>query len=188
MTWLNQTQTTIHDQPILVNPRPNNPTPELLIDKPHGPGPPHENILTNYPTPTHLTHIYWPIINEQGKTAHATSTSPNPHFMQIQSFPLSSKHTPPIISFPEITPTSTKPTTRKRLRKEFGRFGRNIRQRLFCGLFSRELTGKQGVLDDESILGLADTSNPTVVAPTPQDPTCDEGLWEANPNQLPEEP
>ncbi len=87
--------------------------------------------------------------------------------MQTQPFPLSPKQTPPIVSSPEIIPSTTNPTTRKRLRKEFSRLGRNIRQRLFYGLFSRELTGKQGVLDDESIMGLAETSDPTVAAPTP---------------------
>jgi hypothetical protein len=108
--------------------------------------------------------------------------------MQTQPFPLSPKQTPPIVSSPEIIPSTTNPTTRKRLQKEFGHLGRNIRQRLFYGLFSRELTGKQGVLDDESIMGLAETSDPTVASPTPQDPNCNEGLWEADPNQLPKEP
>ena len=33
------------------------------------------------------------------------------------------------------------PTSRKRFRLEIERFGRNLRQRLLCGLFQQELTG-----------------------------------------------
>lgn len=37
-------------------------------------------------------------------------------------------------------------TSKKRIRKEFGRLGRNIRQRLFCGFFQRE-----GSRDDQGV-------------------------------------
>jgi hypothetical protein len=75
--------------------------------------------------------------------------------------------------------------------------GRNLRQRLFCGHFRREITGNQDILDEESIMVskerfmhmdtivATDQNNATT---TPQDPTTDEGLWEADPNQLPQEP
>ena len=38
------------------------------------------------------------------------------------------------------------------------------------------------------MLGFDEILDYTTAAPTPQDPTQDDGFWEADPNQLPQEP
>lgn len=40
--------------------------------------------------------------------------------------------------------------SRKRFRKEIGKLGRNIRQRLFCGFFSKGNDGEDQVVIDEN--------------------------------------
>ena len=180
MPWFNL-HTTINDQHV---PRPNNP--KLLLHKPNSPGPPFQNLLTTNPPPMHSTHTSWSIPYASGPQAHANPNSLDSPLPQTQHSPLSLVNPSPLLSLPDI-PHNTTTTTRKRLRKEFRRLGRNIRQRLFCGLFRRELTGKQKGLDAESIMGFDEISESTNAATTPQDPTQEDGFWEADPNQLPKE-
>ena len=71
--------------------------------------------------------------------------------------------------------------TKKRFRKDFGRLGRNIRQKLLCGFFSKEGTK-------------FDTSEPpsfnfdSAWHTSEEAPFYPKGCWEADPNQLPQQP
>lgn len=75
--------------------------------------------------------------------------------------------------------------SKKRIRKEFQKFGRNIRQRLFYGFLNKHdyieeekrHIGPELELDNLDVLGTA----PDPRTPLPNDPN---GLWEADPHQL----
>ena len=166
--------------------KPNNPDPASILHKPKSPGPQHQHLITTNPPPIH--------INQKTRLTHQTpspTAQVNPNNLhssppQTQPPPISPGNPPPLIPLPDIPHSTT--NTRKRFRKEVGRLGRNIRRRLFCGLFKRELTGKHADLDADSMLGFDEILDYTTAAPTPQDPTQDDGFWEADPNQLPQEP
>ena len=187
LTWLNQTHITLPNQTILINPRTNNLAPKIHFDPPNSPGPPLQTCLTATSPLMQPNHNTWPISNNLGPMVHDHPNPPDTCPIHTPSSPLSPEHTLPIASPPKTPPTSLHPTTRKRIRKEF-RLGQNIRQRLFCGLFQRELTGKQDSLDEDSVMGLEEASPPHIATSTPQVSTRNEGLWEADPNQLPQTP
>ena len=42
---------------------------------------------------------------------------------------------------------TSKPCSRKRIRKEIGKFGRNIKQRILCAVFDKEMTHEEGDSD-----------------------------------------
>nr|POE45550.1 hypothetical protein CFP56_39551 [Quercus suber] len=42
---------------------------------------------------------------------------------------------------------TSKPCFRKRIRKEIGKFGRDIKQRILCAVFDKEMTHKDEDLD-----------------------------------------
>ena len=145
------------------------------------------------PGPTAQDHPY----NPNSPLTHTTST---PQLSEIslpldctsENNPTSAPQLPktslPHDCTPENNPTSINPKSRKRIRKEFGRLGRNLRQRLFCGLFQREITDTLEIQDEDSIMGSEETSALPMDTSIPQDPSRNAGFWEADPNQLPKEP
>ena len=72
--------------------------------------------------------------------------------------------------------------TKKRFRVECGRLGRNIRQRLLCGFFSKEGTNFTSV---ETSLFHTIFAEYLLNVEAPNYP---KGRWEADPNQLPQQP
>ena len=78
--------------------------------------------------------------------------------------------------------------SKKRLRKEFNRFGRNLRQRLLCGFFVKKGNGSDQSFNEEV---KEEISGPTQIVDQPQDGSSSvhpNRLWEAVPNQLPQQP
>lgn len=75
--------------------------------------------------------------------------------------------------------------SKKRIKKEFQKFGRNILQRLFCGFLNKHdcieeeerHTGPELELDNPTVLSTAFDPH----TPLSNDPN---GLWEADPHQL----
>lgn len=75
--------------------------------------------------------------------------------------------------------------SKKRIRKEFQKIGRNIHQRLFCGFLNKHNciekeerhTGPELELDNLAVLGTASDPH-TILSNDPN------GLWEADPHQL----
>ena len=77
---------------------------------------------------------------------------------------------------------------KKSLRKEFHRFSRNLRQRLLCGFFTKRDNGSDQRIDEE--LREENSSQAHTVA-QPQVGSSSahpNGLWEAAPDQLPQQP
>ena len=74
--------------------------------------------------------------------------------------------------------------SKKRLRKEFNRFGRNLRQRLLCGFFVKKGNGSDQSFNEEV---REEISGSAQIVDQPQDGLSfvhPNGLWEAIPNQL----
>jgi hypothetical protein len=188
LTWLNQTHTTTPNRTILLNPQTNNLAPQFHLGEPNSPGSPFHNSFTNTLPHVQPTLNNWSKSSKPGPMAHEPINNPNSPLTHTMSSPQPPANSLPLAYTPENTPTSINPNTRKRIRKEFGRLGRNIHQRLFCGLFQRELIGKQEFQDEDFIMGLEKASAPHIDTSTLQDPTRNEGLWEADPNQLPKAP
>ena len=72
--------------------------------------------------------------------------------------------------------------SKKRVRSELGRIGRNIRQKLLCGFFSKEGNLSASL---DSPCYFAETSVCFTNGITPLYPN---GFWEADPKQLPQQP
>ena len=70
---------------------------------------------------------------------------------------------------------------KKRFRTDIGRLGRNIRQKLLCGFFSKEGT-KFDTIDPPSFNIDSDCHT------NAEAPFYPKGCWEADPNQLPQQP
>ena len=70
-------------------------------------------------------------------------------------------------------------SSRKRIRKEIGKFGRNMKQRLCCALFDEEVLRVQAVATPEISL---ENCTPGFHAKLVS------GLWEAGLQQLPKQP
>ncbi len=85
------------------------------------------------------------------------------------------------------------PTNKKRIRKDLGKFGRNLRQRLFCGLFKCECFEAQENWEDDPIMAVEDQLA-QLESTSGKDHTSalsnanhSQGFWEADPNQLPKD-
>ena len=141
LTWLTQTHNTTPNRTILLNPQISNLAPEFHLGQPNSPGPPPQNLSTNISPLEQPTVNNWPKPITPGPMAHDHLYNPNSPLTHTTSSPQLPVNSLPLDCTSENTPTSINPKTRKRIRKEFGRLGRNLRQRLFCGLFQREITG-----------------------------------------------
>ena len=78
--------------------------------------------------------------------------------------------------------------SKKRLRKEFNRFGRNLRQRLLCGFFAKRGNGSDQNFNEEV---REEFSSPAHIVDQPQDGSRSvhpNGLWEAVLNLLSQQP
>uniref|UniRef100_A0A2N9H6E1 CCHC-type domain-containing protein n=1 Tax=Fagus sylvatica TaxID=28930 RepID=A0A2N9H6E1_FAGSY len=175
LTWLTQTHITTPNRTILLNPQISNLKPEFHLGQPNSPGPPPQNLFTNISPLEQSTLNNWPKPITPGPMAHDHLYNPNSPLTHTTSSPRSPVNSLPLDYTSENTPTSINPKTRKRIRKEFGRLGRNFCQRLFCGLFQRELTGTLEFQDEDSIMGLEEASALPMDTSTPQDPSRNAG-------------
>ena len=84
------------------------------------------------------------------------------------------------------------PRPKKRLRKEIGRIGRNLRQKLLCGLFPREIQEDQQPWANDLIMVVEDQlAQMGMEKGNEKDgnivQSCTEGFREADPIQLPKD-
>jgi hypothetical protein len=187
LNWLNQTHNSIPNKTISIKPQISNLAPDFHLGQPNSPGPPSQDLSTNI-SPLEPTLNNWPKPINPGPTAQDHPYNPNSPLTHTTSAPQLPENSLPLDCTSENNPTSINPKSRKRIRKEFGRLGRNLHQRLFCGLFQREITGTLEIQDEVSIMGSEETSALPMDTSIPQDPSRNAGFWEADPNQLPKEP
>ena len=187
LTWLNQTHNSIPNKTISFKPQISNLAPDFHLGQPNSPGPPTPDLSTNI-SPPKTTINNWPKPISPSPTTQEHQYTPNSPHTYTPSSPQSPETSLPLDCTSENNPTSINPKSRKRIRKEIGRLGRNLRQRLFFGLFQREITGTLEIQDEDSIMGSEETSALPTDTSNPQDPSRNAGFWEADPNQLPKEP
>uniref|UniRef100_A0A2N9FWA6 CCHC-type domain-containing protein n=1 Tax=Fagus sylvatica TaxID=28930 RepID=A0A2N9FWA6_FAGSY len=166
----------------------------LSLLQPNCPGPPHS---TNQPMIAHMEHT-----NRPNPTIdHVQTQSSNLIFTLDSSSSTSSDSLPPPTMSPSThsgnpitsSQSSHNPRPKKRFRKEFGWLGRNLRQRLFCGLFSRAAAEEQHQWDIDSIMVVEDRFAQLDMAngsahPITSYSSQSDGFWEADPLQLPQAP
>ena len=106
---------------------------------------------------------------------------PSPRSANSDPYPLSEKQKEEI---KDLNPTNstTSGVSRKRFRVEFGRLGRNIRQRLLCGFCPNEGTPELSVNPNDFPFSHSDDSFDNYVN------GIGIGHWEAGPKQLPQGP
>lgn len=75
--------------------------------------------------------------------------------------------------------------SKKRLRKEFSKFGRNLRQRMLCDFFTKRGNGSDQRFDDEVREENSIQAQPVDQSQVVSSSVHPKGLWEAIPNQRP---
>ena len=78
--------------------------------------------------------------------------------------------------------------SKKRLRKEFHRFSRNLRQRLLCGFFAKRDNGSDQRIDEELRVEISGQAHIVAQPQVGSSSAHPNGLWEAVPDQLPQQP
>ena len=143
--------------------RPNNLSLQspLSLLQPNCPGPPHS---TNQPILASMDLTNKPNPNPDHSIYHVQTQSSNLIFTIDSSSSTSSDNSPSPNTAPLIhsenpitsSQSSHNPRPKKRIRKKLGWLGRNLRQRLFCGLFSRDDVEEHHQWDIDSVMVVED--------------------------------
>lgn len=177
--------TTLYGPPITDEAHCPGPLDSSHFIQPHVPLPPTNLALSlshsqNLPLPFHVAQIPNPPTTTNLQTPSANhSISTDDHVSLTTTLDSSS--------------SSHNPRPKKRFRKEIGKLGRNLRLKLFCGLFNREITGNQELWEDDIFIP-RDYTPPSSSHNQPQMISNDLSLYqsagfrEANTNQLPQGP
>ena len=140
-------------------------------EQPHSPGPPLDPAHSHSPNDFSLSQT--PLPTQSPTATSQTLTLHHPPLEPLIPDNLNGLHL-------NTSPSSPNPRPKKRFRKEIEKLGRNLRQKLLCGLFTREITGVHNFWDN---LNNGDSSS-HALAPLPTN--VNEGFREANPNQFPQ--